>query len=45
MLVHDHLKSASMLKGQFSYQDLMMDDDVSGFCGAFEDASGIIQKG
>lgn len=35
MLVHDHLKSASMLKGQF-YQDLM-EDDVGGYCGAFED--------
>lgn len=32
--VHDHLKSASMLKGQF-YEDLM--DEVSGYCGAFED--------
>ena len=32
--VHDHLKSASMLKGQF-YEDLM--GEVHGYCGAFED--------
>lgn len=38
--VHDHLKSASMLKGQF-YEDLM--EDVNGCCGAFDD--GLAQGG
>ena len=32
--VHDHLKSASMLKGQF-YQDLLIEDGR--YCRAFED--------
>lgn len=34
ILVHDHLKSASMLEGLF-YEDLMQ--EVGGYCGASED--------
>ena len=37
MNIHDHLKSASMLKGQY-YQDLM-EDVGGGYCGAFEDGA------